>query len=334
AAVLPANATLTNGTRTFSATLKTSGARTLTATDTASSALTDTANITVNPVLAVSDLSRTRWTVNRPGFDGTMTISGGTGPFNIQTSSGIPTGLTPVINGNTISFTGTSTTVGNFPSGSITIQDSAGASIVKTFGIQINSAPTLGALSQTQWTVNHPGYSGSIAISNGTDPFSNLVVNGLPAGLSAAINGTSINITGTPTATGTFNLSVSVTDVAGATATQNYSLVINPAITITPSTLPNSTAGTPYSQTVTANGGTGNKTVTYSVTGTLPAGLNITPLSPATNSFTIAGTPTGGGSATINVTATDSVGASTTTTLNLTGNGGTLPAGRPRWDRG
>src|SRR5262245_51597462 len=44
AAVLPANTTLTNGTGTFSATLKTAGARTITATDTVTASITGTSN--------------------------------------------------------------------------------------------------------------------------------------------------------------------------------------------------------------------------------------------------------------------------------------------------
>jgi hypothetical protein len=50
--VLPPDATLTNGTGTFSATLKTAGTRTITATDTATSAVTGFASVTVNPAAA------------------------------------------------------------------------------------------------------------------------------------------------------------------------------------------------------------------------------------------------------------------------------------------
>jgi hypothetical protein len=54
-AVLPANATLTNGTGSFSATLKTAGSQSLTATDTATSSITGTqSGITVNPAAASS----------------------------------------------------------------------------------------------------------------------------------------------------------------------------------------------------------------------------------------------------------------------------------------
>src|SRR4029078_12342390 len=44
AAVLPANTTLTNGTGSFSATLKTAGNQTITATDTVTSSITGTSN--------------------------------------------------------------------------------------------------------------------------------------------------------------------------------------------------------------------------------------------------------------------------------------------------
>jgi hypothetical protein len=67
--------------------------------------------------------------------------------------------------------------------------------------------------------VNQAGYGDSIAISGGTGAFNNLTVSGLPAGLSASLSGTTIDLSGTPTATGTFNnISVSVTDATGATA--------------------------------------------------------------------------------------------------------------------
>jgi len=73
-------------------------------------------------------------------------------------------------------------------------------------------------------------------------------------------------------------------------------------ITLAPTTLPNATLGTPYSQTITASGGTGP--YTFAVTsGTLPPGLTL-----ATNG-TLSGKPTSAGSFTFTVTATDHGGA-------------------------
>jgi hypothetical protein len=51
-AVLPADATLTNGTGTFSATLKTAGSQTITATDAVNSSVTGAATVTVTPATA------------------------------------------------------------------------------------------------------------------------------------------------------------------------------------------------------------------------------------------------------------------------------------------
>ena len=111
------------------------------------------------------------------------------------------------------------------------MQDAAGASSTGTYSITVNAAPTLGTLSSTQWTVNQAGYSGTIGITDGTSAFSNLTATGLPDGLSAALSGNIITVSGTPTAAGTFNnINVSVTDAAGATASGTFAITINPGL--------------------------------------------------------------------------------------------------------
>lgn len=329
AATLPANSTLVNGTETFTGTFGTAGLQTLTATDTVSTSITGESTVTVNAAITISTITRSRWTVGEPNFPGTLTITGGTGTYTITSQSGLPTGLTAVVSGSTISFTGTPTSAQDFTTGSITVKDSAGATATQTFGIDIVTAPTL-ALSQTQWTANNAGYSGTIAVNNGTTPFTLGTVTGLPTGLTATLSGSTITIAGTPTVAGTFsNISVTVTDAAGATVTQTYSITINPPLALSPTSLPGGTVGTAYSQTIDATGGTGAVTLTYSVSGTVPAGLTISPASPATGDFSITGTPTAAGSFTITVTATDSTGATTTTTYTVNIASGT--SSRQRW---
>jgi hypothetical protein len=74
-----------------------------------------------------------------------------------------------------------------------------------------------------------------------------------------------------------------------------------PSITLSPSTLPNGTVAVAYSQTITASGGT--SPYTFAVTsGTLPAGLTLTPAG------VLAGTPTTAGTSTFTVTASDASG--------------------------
>lgn len=133
-------------------------------------------------------------------------------------------------------------------------------------------------------------------------------VTGLPAGLT--FNATTQIISGTPTAAGTSTISLRVVS-GGQTITKVIALNVRAALTspesigdapvivsITTSTLPDATAGTTYSQALSASNL--GATATWSASG-LPAGLSI-------NSSTgiISGTPT---------VATSSYGAAVTVTV-------------------
>ncbi len=74
-----------------------------------------------------------------------------------------------------------------------------------------------------------------------------------------------------------------------------------PTISVAPASLASGVVGTPYSVTLSASGGTG--AYTYSVSGTLPAGLSLT-------NGIISGTPTTAGSSSFTITATDAAGCS------------------------
>ena len=87
-------------------------------------------------------------------------------------------------------------------------------------------------------------------------------------------------------------------------------------IVIAPQTLPPAIVGVgSYSQTLTATGGTGNKSFAITA-GALPAGLTLNNTS--ANTAVISGSPTVGGSFTFLVTATDGVGASGSWAFTLT----------------
>jgi uncharacterized repeat protein (TIGR01451 family) len=118
-----------------------------------------------------------------------------------------------------------------------------------------------------------------------------------PTGLSLSPGGV---LSGTPTAPGTFNFTITASDLAGF-GSQQYSVTINPTppISLSP-TLPNGTDGTPYSQAIMATQA-GYQTswgpINFAVTaGTLPTGLNLTtagvlsgtPTAPGTFNFTVA----------------------------------------------
>src|SRR5207302_123916 len=119
----------------------------------------------------------------------------------------------------------------------------------------------------------------------------------LPAGMtfSAGV------LSGTPTQTGSFPITVTATDSNGCTGSRNYTLVINcPTITVNPVSLSSGTAGVAYaSVTSTQTGGVG--AITFTETGTLPSGMTF-------SGGALSGTPTQTGSYPITVTATDSNG--------------------------
>ena len=67
-------------------------------------------------------------------------------------------------------------------------------------------------------------YSEAFTATGGTTPYSWSISAGTPPpGITLSTNG---NLTGTPTATGTFNFSVMVTDASGKTATGNFSVIV------------------------------------------------------------------------------------------------------------
>ena len=143
-------------------------------------------------------------------------------------------------------------------------------------------------------------YSQTMTASGGINPYSFAISAGsLPAGLS--LNSSTGVLSGTPTAGGAFNFTITVTDHVAATGHQAYSLTVNaPTITLSPASLAAATEFTAYSQTVTASGGT--SVYSFAVTsGSLPAGLS---LNGATG--VLSGAPTANGVFNFTITSTDS----------------------------
>src|SRR5699024_9476936 len=82
----------------------------------------------------------------------------------------------------------------------------------------------------------------------GTAPYSFALTSGaLPTGLSLGANG---ELSGTPSEAGNFPFTVTVTEANGFTGNRAYRLQISaPAITVEPDSVPNGSAGAPYSPT-------------------------------------------------------------------------------------
>jgi hypothetical protein len=179
--------------------------------------------------------------------------------------------------------------------------------------------PAVKALQVT--TASLPGgtggkvYSAKLAATGGIKPYTwSIAVGSLPTGLTL-VPATGL-INGIPTAGGTSDFTVAVTDSQNpaVTATAAESISVNvPPLVITTTSLPQATAGAAYSAKLAAAGGI--KPYTWSLTGgPLPAGLK---LAPATGM--ISGTPTASGDFVLGVAVTDgeSPPASTLGSLSL-----------------
>ncbi len=229
-------------------------------------------------------------------YNFTFSAAGGTPPYTFSgKSGGYPPGLTLSSTGV---LSGTPTATGTYIF-SVTVQDHVGASSSAPFTLTITPPPppiitspltatgTVGQLFSYQITASHN------PTSFGASP--------LPAGLS--VNSSSGLISGTPTAGGVSNITLSATSSSG-TGSATLALTVRqaPAFTNSPISVPVA-LGLPYSFNLTA---TGAPAPTFSVTaGALPPGLVLS------SAGVIAGTPTQLGTFSGTVTATNSVGSAT-----------------------
>jgi spore coat protein U-like protein len=147
---------------------------------------------------------------------------------------------------------------------------------------------------------------------------------GLPAGLTLnSTTGTTNTIHGTPTASGSFTINVTVTHTGCApnSVTNTYYLTVNPALALTPATntavSPNAIRNVAYTSTTifTASGGT--QPYTWTTPTNLPAGLSLSATSG--NNIYITGTPTAAaGTYTFRVRVTEYNGSRVTNTYTIT----------------
>ncbi|HKV39207.1 MAG TPA: putative Ig domain-containing protein, partial [Blastocatellia bacterium] len=235
----------------------------------------------------------------------TFTATGGTGPDSFTEVGILPNGMTFASG----VLSGTPTQAGSFPI-SVAATDASGCAGINNYLLVITCPDTAITVGPGTLAAASAGTAYSPVTFSGTGssgPFVLDFAGALPAGMTYAAG----VLSGTPTQTGSFQFTVSATDASGCSGATNYTLTIGcPTITVSPPSLLSGTAGTAYaSVTFTQSGGAG--TVTFTDSGTLPAGMTFA-------AGVLSGTPTQTGSFPLTVTATDQDGCTGSQTYTLT----------------
>ena len=173
-------------------------------------------------------------------YSATFTATGGATPYTFAETGALPAGLT-MTSAGTIS--GTPTSAGTYPI-TVKVTDAATQTAQQTFQLTVN-APGIALAPATlpQGKVAVAYASTTLTASGGSAPYSYAVTAGaLPAGLTLSPAGV---ISGTPTAAGPFNITVTATDKFNFQGTQAYTIAVDQPTPIVVNQTANTGANSP-----------------------------------------------------------------------------------------
>ena len=183
-----------------------------------------------------------------------------------------------------------------------------------TVTITVEPPPTITTTTLASPTLN-TAYSATVTATGGFLPLSWAVTSGaLPTGLSLSSSTTnSVQITGKPTAAGSFTFTITVTDSAGFSSSQQFTVVVSSIAITTTSPLPPATINAAYTVTFAATGGVTPLSWSVASGSTLPPGLTL-----VSATGVLSGTPTQAGTFTFGITVTDSASPAASATVSFT----------------
>lgn len=240
-------------------------------------------------------------------FSSTLNVSGGSAPYTFSISWGeLPPGL--ALNTKTGTISGQPTTTGTYSFG-VHVTDSSEDGGAHAFAITVTNAPSV-VVTVTPSTVT--------VASGASTQFTAVVTNTSNVAVTWFASAGTVSSTGlyqAPTVSVTTTATVTATSVADPTKSATASITITPPppppVSITTTSLPSATAGTSYSNPLTATGGKAPYTWTL-YSGSLPTGIAVQ------SAGTISGTTSQTGSFNITIQVTDSSSPKQTSSKTLT----------------
>jgi len=267
---------------------------TITATDQYGCSGATAYEVRICPIIEVTPATAAQGTIGQVYAGTTFAQTGGVLPI-VWSATGLPLGLT--LDGATGALTGTPTEAGGFAV-VVTATDANGCTGSVAFTLRICPEMAIDAPASLAAGTVGTAYGPVTFTQAGSAAAITWSATGLPTGLT--LDPTTGSLAGTPGEPGSFTVAVTATDANGCAVSRSYPLTIScPTITLSPGTLPGATAATAYSQTVTASSALVGGSYSYSLTGSLPAGLSL-------NATTgeISGTPTEVGTFNVTIRAT------------------------------
>ncbi|HML52292.1 MAG TPA: putative Ig domain-containing protein [Propionicimonas sp.] len=293
-----------SGTATLTTTPTQTGAATYRAVTTArqgaaavvTSAVTVTVSATVSPLSITVD-TPAEATVGQDFYAALIAV-GGRAPYS-WTATGLPPGISLSADGK---LSGRPTIPDTYTT-HLTALDADSHTASADLTINVTAALSIDTVALPVATVDQD-YSLAASATGGTTPYTWTALS-LPTGLSMSSGG---QISGTTSALGSYDVTLSVTDALSRSASTDLTLIVAEPLEISTASLPAGRTGSSYDTTLAATGGV----APYSWVATgLPTGLSLS------TGGALTGTPTQAGTFTAGITVTDHAGASASTSLEL-----------------